>query len=155
MKTLSFIITASVLAISGCSNVPLGGMQQPLPVSQVYGTSQATSYGKIISVREYSVQTNNVNPLGVAGGAIVGGLLGNQIGGGKGKTLATIVGVAGGAYAGNELSKNNQQVQMVELQFKQTNGQNYTINQEKSGYFYVGQAVKVITNGNVSTVVPQ
>ena len=43
--------------------------------------------------------------VGVIGGAVVGGLLGNQVGGGTGKTLATIGGAAAGGYAGNEVQK--------------------------------------------------
>jgi uncharacterized protein YcfJ len=40
---------------------------------------------------------------GTAIGAVAGGLLGNQIGGGKGKTLATVAGAAAGGYAGNKV----------------------------------------------------
>ena len=43
--------------------------------------------------------------LGAVAGGVVGGLLGNQVGGGSGRTLATVAGVAGGALAGNEVEK--------------------------------------------------
>ncbi len=43
--------------------------------------------------------------VGIIGGAVVGGLLGHQIGGGTGKTLATVGGAAAGGYAGNEVQK--------------------------------------------------
>ena len=43
--------------------------------------------------------------IGVAGGAVVGGLLGHQVGGGSGKQIATVVGAVGGAVAGNEVEK--------------------------------------------------
>lgn len=42
---------------------------------------------------------------GVVGGALVGGLLGNQIGHGNGRALATVAGAAAGGYAGNEVQK--------------------------------------------------
>lgn len=45
---------------------------------------------------------------GTAVGALVGGLLGNQIGAGNGRTLATVAGAAGGGYAGNRIEKNMQ-----------------------------------------------
>lgn len=48
------------------------------------------------------------SPIGIGIGAVVGGLLGNQIGGGEGKTLATIAGAVGGGYVGNEIAKRNQ-----------------------------------------------
>jgi len=48
------------------------------------------------------------SPVGIGVGAVVGGLLGNQVGGGTGKTLATIAGAVGGGYLGNEVAKKNQ-----------------------------------------------
>lgn len=40
---------------------------------------------------------------GTAVGAVVGGLLGNQVGGGTGKKIATVAGAVGGGYAGNQV----------------------------------------------------
>lgn len=40
---------------------------------------------------------------GTAIGAVVGGLLGNQVGGGNGKKIATVAGAVGGGYAGNKV----------------------------------------------------
>lgn len=45
---------------------------------------------------------------GTAIGAIAGGLLGNQIGGGTGKKIATVAGAVGGGYAGNKVQENMQ-----------------------------------------------
>lgn len=42
---------------------------------------------------------------GIVGGAVVGGLLGHQVGGGTGRTLATVGGAAAGGYVGNEVQK--------------------------------------------------
>ena len=42
-------------------------------------------------------------------GGVAGGLLGSQIGGGSGKKVATVIGAAGGAYAGNQVQKGMQQ----------------------------------------------
>ena len=46
--------------------------------------------------------------IGTAAGALVGGVLGHQIGGGTGRDIATIAGAAGGGYAGNRIQKNLQ-----------------------------------------------
>ncbi|MET3131021.1 uncharacterized protein YcfJ [Oxalobacteraceae bacterium GrIS 1.11] len=51
------------------------------------------------------------NYVGIGAGAVIGGLLGNQVGGGRGKTLATIAGVVGGGMLGNEVQKQVQQPQ--------------------------------------------
>ena len=45
---------------------------------------------------------------GTAIGAVVGGLLGNQVGGGSGKKIATVAGAAAGGYAGNKVQGNMQ-----------------------------------------------
>jgi uncharacterized protein YcfJ len=45
---------------------------------------------------------------GMAIGAVGGGLLGHQVGGGKGKTLATVAGAVGGGYAGKKIQENQQ-----------------------------------------------
>jgi outer membrane lipoprotein SlyB len=44
--------------------------------------------------------------LGSIAGAVVGGVLGNQIGSGTGRTAATIAGAAGGGLVGNKVEKN-------------------------------------------------
>ncbi len=38
-------------------------------------------------------------------GAVVGGLLGHEVGGGNGKVLATVAGAAAGGYAGNQIEE--------------------------------------------------
>lgn len=49
---------------------------------------------------------NDMHPVGTGIGAVAGGLLGNQVGGGNGKKLATVAGVLLGGYAGNEVAHN-------------------------------------------------
>jgi uncharacterized protein YcfJ len=46
---------------------------------------------------------------GTVTGAVVGGLLGNQIGGGKGKKIATVGGAVAGGYAGNKIQEGMQE----------------------------------------------
>ncbi len=41
-------------------------------------------------------------------GAVAGGVIGHQIGGGNGKTLATVGGAVAGGYAGNQVQKHHQ-----------------------------------------------
>lgn len=43
--------------------------------------------------------------LGAVGGAVIGGLLGSQIGGGSGKKIATVGGAVAGGMAGHEIEK--------------------------------------------------
>ena len=52
-------------------------------------------------IRSY---VSDMHPVGTGIGAVVGGVLGNQVGGGNGKKLATVAGVLLGGYAGNEVA---------------------------------------------------
>lgn len=50
---------------------------------------------------------NDHNIVGTVGGALAGGLVGNQFGKGTGRNAATVVGAAGGAYLGNQYIPTN------------------------------------------------
>lgn len=44
---------------------------------------------------------------GMVVGALVGGLLGHEVGGGRGRTLATVAGLVGGGYAGRQIDRHH------------------------------------------------
>jgi uncharacterized protein YcfJ len=47
------------------------------------------------------------NYIGIGAGALIGGVLGNQVGKGNGKKLATVAGIIGGGVIGNEVANRN------------------------------------------------
>lgn len=63
--------------------------------------AQQPAYSQQHPVRTY---VSDMSPVGTGVGAVVGGVLGNQVGGGNGKKLATVAGVLLGGYAGNEVA---------------------------------------------------
>ena len=89
--------------------------------------------------------------LGTIAGALIGGVVGNQIGGGRGKTVATVAGVAGGAYAGHELEKKNRQQQTVDaykITVRMDDGSYQALMQDTNSNFRVGDRVRY-ENGNL------
>ena len=57
--------------------------------------------------REQVVQRNdNINLPAAALGAVIGGILGHQVGGGSGKQIATVGGAVGGAALGSQYGRN-------------------------------------------------
>ena len=86
---------------------------------------------------------NQTIGLGTVAGGLIGGLLGNQVGGGNGKTLATVAGVAGGAFAGNTIEKNMKQVTVYDVRLRMDDGSRR--NMEVSSTVPVGS--KVIVEG--------
>lgn len=79
-------------------------------------------------------------------GAVAGGLLGNQVGGGNGKKIATVAGAAAGGYAGNQVQGNMQA------------GSTYTTTENRCSTVtdtsekQVGYNVKYQLDGKVGTV---
>jgi len=67
--------------------------------------------------REQVAQTqSNVNVPAAIAGAVIGGILGHQVGGGRGKDLATAGGAVAGAAIGANVSGGGQQVQTQDVQ---------------------------------------
>lgn len=61
--------------------------------------------GSRVVCKNVEVQRNSRDPNRIAGtatGAVIGGLLGNQVGGGNGKKLATVAGAVAGGAAGRQ-----------------------------------------------------
>lgn len=82
------------------------------------------------------------------GGAIAGGVLGavvgNQIGGGNGKTLATILGAVGGGFAGNTVEKKMKKETVYQVRVHMEDGSTHRVEQTTPAT--VG--AKVIVEGN-------
>jgi outer membrane lipoprotein SlyB len=90
------------------------------------------------------------NYLGTAAGAVVGGLLGNQIGSGSGRKAATVAGAVAGGVVGNNVQRNQNQSQRYEVVVRYTgNGATQTLQYENDPGFRAGDAVRV-NNGVLS-----
>ncbi|MDO8374228.1 MAG: glycine zipper 2TM domain-containing protein [Polaromonas sp.] len=87
---------------------------------------------------------NTTVGLGTVAGGVVGGLLGNQVGGGSGKTAMTVLGAAGGAFAGNQIEKNMKKVTVYQVRVRMNDGSVRTV--EVSSSIPVGS--RVIVEGN-------
>ena len=82
--------------------------------------------------------------VGVVAGGVVGAVLGNQVGGGSGKTAATILGAVGGGWAGNEIEKRVKKETVYEVKVRMENDSTRTF--ELAGPVAAG--AKVTAEGN-------
>jgi outer membrane lipoprotein SlyB len=87
--------------------------------------------------------------LGVIAGGVAGALLGNQVGGGTGRDLATIAGAAGGAMAGHKIEQKvkSSKIWTVTVQYDNGSKQNYQFENDP-GYQY-GDPVRASGNSIV------
>lgn len=102
-----------------------------------------TECGVVESTREISTKGQG-GALGVIGGAVVGGLLGNQIGAGHGRDAATVVGAVGGGVAGNEIQKRVNSTKSYEVTVHMNDGSNRVISQTTASNWQAGDHVKVV-----------
>ena len=122
----------------------------PKPVHVQRGSVQAApsqrsasvcaTCGKVESVSTVK-QKGEGTGLGVVGGAVVGGLLGSQIGGGSGKNAMAVLGAVGGGVAGNEVEKRARATTVYQVRVRMDDGTTRTVTQSTAPA--VGQKVTV------------
>ena len=99
--------------------------------------------GVIESTREIN-RGGEGSGLGAVGGAVVGGLLGNQVGGGRGNQVATVVGAVGGAVAGNQIEKSVKSSKSYEITVRFEDGSSRVITEANPPAWRTGDHVKVV-----------
>jgi outer membrane lipoprotein SlyB len=99
--------------------------------------------GNVESVRAIKQRAEG-SGLGAAGGAVLGGLLGNQIGGGHGRQLATVAGAVGGAVVGNQVEGNMKATTSYEIRVRLDDGTVRTFRQSSAPQWRSGDRVRVV-----------
>jgi outer membrane lipoprotein SlyB len=82
--------------------------------------------------------------IGAVGGAIAGGLLGTQIGNGRGRTLATIAGAVGGGLAGNGIEHEVRKTTTYQVQVRMQDGSYRNFNYPTPPSFQPGEHVRIV-----------
>ena len=115
-----------------------GQVQAPAPTRQA--VAACATCGKVEAVNAVK-QKGEGTGLGAVGGAVVGGLLGHQMGGGNGKKVTTVLGAVGGGVAGNEVEKHARATTVYQVKVRMEDGSLRTITQNSAPA--VGQKVTV------------
>ncbi|QEM81111.1 glycine zipper 2TM domain-containing protein [Halomonas binhaiensis] len=145
-------LAIAALALTGCANT--SGYSGNVYSGNQAKAAQSVEYGTISAMRQVQIQAENSGILGSGGGAIIGGLLGNQVGGGSGRTLATAAGAIGGAMAGSKIEQSANRTAAWELEVRKDNGQTVVVVQKADQPFQVGQRVRLIGSGSNLSVAP-
>lgn len=121
----------------------------PQPVQAPAPQPVCASCGTVLSVTPVQEQ-GQANGLGAVVGGLVGGLLGNQVGGGNGRTAATVVGAVGGGFAGNEVQKRMNAHTVYRVEVRMDDGQVRTTTLGAAPP--VGQRVQFGANGGLNPI---
>lgn len=82
--------------------------------------------------------------VGAVGGAVVGGVLGHQVGRGRGQDVATVVGAIGGGIAGHQIEKQVKKTKTYQITVRYEDGTRGTFTQDTQPSWRPGDKVKVI-----------
>jgi outer membrane lipoprotein SlyB len=152
MKTLSLsIFTLCVLFFYSTSVYANYDRNKAVPVEKVL-------FGSVVSIRNISHEElirDKKNGWHTFGGALVGGVIGNQFGRGNGRDVATILGaIIGGSIADNNRNQPKKIItRLVELMIKTDTGKQFMVIQDydPSMVFHLKDKVRMIYLAN-STV---
>ncbi|MBS1191280.1 MAG: surface antigen family protein [Rhodocyclaceae bacterium] len=98
--------------------------------------------GRVVAVNVVDKKGEG-GPIGMIGGGVAGALLGNQVGRGTGKDLATIAGAAGGAFAGHMIEEKVRATKAWEVRVRLDSGEERAFEFAQDPGFGVGTLVRV------------
>lgn len=137
--------TAPARAVEREVEEPVGKpARKPVQVAAAdTGRNWCSNCGNVESVRTIKQRAEG-SGLGAAGGAVIGGLLGNQIGGGTGRTIATAAGAIGGAVVGNQVEGNMKAATSYEIRVRLDDGTLRTFRQSSPPAWRSGDRVRIV-----------
>jgi outer membrane lipoprotein SlyB len=141
-----------LIATIGLSAALISGCATQSSSSAVYRSSdtqreQTVRMAVVESVREVTIQRDSKG-IGTVGGAVIGGIAGSSVGGGRGQDIATVVGAIGGMVAGQAIENQANQRKGYEITLKYDSGETRVIVQEADVEIRAGDRVRVVTGPN-------
>lgn len=155
---MAALAAALTLALAGCASLP-PGLNATQPYSPtVYApvgaqTVQQVRTGTIIAIAPVTIRASGTEgQTGMGLGALAGGLLGHSVGGGNGRTLATVAGAIGGGIGGDVAVQHAYEVPGVQITVRLVdgyeNGQAIAVTQaQTSPPLAIGEQVEVVGDG--------
>jgi outer membrane lipoprotein SlyB len=118
------------------------------PVKQATPAQAAVdpTMGTVVSIDRVDISSAN-NGIGAVAGAVVGGVAGHQIGGGRGKDVATVLGAVGGAVAGNAIEKYERKSYRYDVLVHAADGSTRTLHYSSPPSFGVGERISLKSSG--------
>jgi len=141
-STLVFALALS-LGTAGCTSSLSSNTYSRSDARQ----AQELQMGTVEHLRAVRIEGTRSN-IGTGAGAVVGGIAGSSVGGGKGKTLATVAGVIAGGLAGAATEELATRQDGLEITVNLDNGRTIIVVQGSDTPFQIGDRVRVITGAS-------
>lgn len=115
--TVALLLAGGCLILNGCNQAADANAVQYARVTNVDPITKTTSVPRQecndVMVKHKGDPKDKHEIVGTAIGAVVGGVAGNQVGGGNGKKLATVAGAVAGGYAGKKIEEAHHKPQIT------------------------------------------
>ena len=134
--------TAPGTAAPGRAAPATGAPARPAPKTAV-AAAPCPTCGVIDSIQAVEVKGKTTG-LGAVAGGVAGGLLGNQIGSGNTRTVMTVGGAAGGAFAGDAIEGHVKKQTVWRVAVRLEDGSVKTLSQNTQPVFAVGERVRIV-----------
>jgi len=135
---------AFIAALAAGAAAPLAAQASPDGHHPKSSASHCQNCGTVVSTNTYKRAAESGSGVGGAGGAVVGGLLGNQVGSGHGRQLATVAGAVGGAVAGNQIEGNMKTTHSWDIVVRMDNGNKRTLHASNQPQWRAGDPVRIV-----------
>ena len=122
--------------------VPAPAAAAPPPPAVAAEAPKCLDCGIVESVREVE-QKGESSWMGPVAGGIGGAILGKQMGKGAGNTIMTVLGAAGGAYAGHEIEKRVRSTRQWVVNVRMNDGSSRTLSYPSQPQWHAGEKVRV------------
>jgi outer membrane lipoprotein SlyB len=151
MRKPTLLITslAAMLALGGCQSSLTGDTYSRDEARVV----QTVRMGTIESLRPVKIEGTKT-PIGAGAGAVVGGIGGSGLGGGRGSAVLAVVGAVAGGLLGAAAEEGLTRTQGVEITVREDDGtmRAYVQEVEPNQVFRVGERVRIMTVNGTSRV---
>jgi len=148
MRFANVMLVAAMAAVLGaCASSNSGSVYKRGEARTV----QTVKMGVVESVRQVKLEGTKT-PIGTGAGAVVGGVAGSSLGGGKGKVITSVLGAVAGGLAGSAAEEGLTRKDGVEITVKLDSGTMLAIVQEADEQFNPGERVRVLEANGVTRV---
>src|ERR1700674_2720215 len=146
---------SKLLGAAAIGALILGGCAYPQGARDYRGYEvrgeQSVRFGVVESVREVSINPHETG-VGTAGGAVLGGLAGSNVGGGNGQIAGAIGGAILGGIIGQNIEKSANERRGVEVTVLLDSGKYIAVVQDADEPFRAGDRVRILSGRGAARV---
>lgn len=123
---------------------------EPPEARRVVAPPTCRDCGTIADIRQIA-RAGDPNGIGAVAGGLLGGVVGRQVGNGRGRDVMTVLGAVGGAYAGHQIEKSQRGTNDYEITVRFDDGTTQVFTQATPPVWRQGERIRV-SSGQIAAL---